>query len=727
VTEGLTARIEESWAVPAVLKPLAAIPKPWERSRPVFLTVKDAKHLLDTDRAAAKLHARKTLAADPHNSVCLYMLGGVYRRNGQFANARAILEQLTITQPQMGYAWFELGMALNGLGEREKACAALLSAVDLNWTDQDCWYALGDLLPFPQAAPETGREIDPRLAEAEAAVDESRLDDAKALLDGVLKKNGRDVRARKLLADVMFRTGRWAEFETLMRECLETDPDFLAARFRYVTMCFVRGKIGQILPHVEELLAAEPANALYRSLKALVLYHGQQIQPAIDEFGSVLANGTGRPGLWCAYARALQTARDDNAAVAYLAAIDIVPSLSDAWLGLGYVTSFRGDETLMARLEAVLARPGLPEEDRARLHFVLGRCLENLEQYARSFEHFRTSNRILRSTGSAAASRKVFVQRAKSVFTSQFFRARQGWGCEESGPIFIVGMPRSGSTLVEQILSSHPSIEALGELTVLTRIARRFIPDRPGDPEGGYPNDLRSFDRDRVCLLGEEYLKATRVLRRRATPFFVDKLPSNYLHVGLIRLALPHARIVDVRRHPLDCCFSCFKHYFAAGLIETTDLGEIGRAYAEYVELMAHFDAVLPGQIHRILYENLIGGLETEVRRVLDFLGLPFERQCLKFYENDRFVRTISAEQVNKSLYDTAVGHWRHYEQWLGPLKDELGYVSDAYPEAPKFYSSARVRSRNPISLGQSGYHFDCVRGLGQSPFTVQPGAAAKG
>lgn len=725
MTEGLKAWIDDAWSVPAELKPIHVIPKPWERNAKVHLSSSEARHLLDTNLASAEQRARTLLKSDPCNAVSLYMLGGVHRRKGQFENARKILEPLTSSQPQMDGAWFELGAALKGLGERAQACEALLRAVDLNWVDRNAWYVLGDLLAFPGTGSEARWESDPRLADAEAAVRENRLRDAEAVLNRLLEKNGRDTQAMKLLADVKLLTGRWADFETLIVQCLESAPDFLAARFRYATMCFARGKIGRILPHVEELRRSDPANILYRSLKALVLYHGQQIRPAIDEFESILTGCTKRPGLWRAYAMALQAARNDKAAAAYMAAIEILPSFAGAWLGLGHLTSFCGDEKLIARLVSELARPGLPEEDGVKLHYVLGSFFENSQRYAESFAQYRTSNSILRTMGSAAASRNIFIQRAKSLFTPEFFRARQGWGYEEHGPIFIVGMPRSGSTLVEQILSSHSSVEALGELTVMTRIARRFIPDRPADPEGGYPNDVKNLDRDGVQQLGGEYARATRVLRHRDTSFFVDKLPSNYLHIGLIRLALPNAKIIDVRRHPLDCCFSCFKHYFAAALTEATDLGDIGRAYVEYVELMAHFDAVLPGRVHRVIYENLIANPEMELRRLLDYLDLPFEQQCLAFYENDRFVRTISADQVNRPLYDTAIGHWRHYEQWLGPLKQALGYVLDTYPETPEFYPGVHLRSNDPLKLGQAGHRFGFVKGLRQRPFAVASGVPA--
>lgn len=723
VAEGIVARVDEAWVIPAMLKQMDAIPKPGESRTKACLSVRDAKRLLDTGAASVELQARNLLGANPYNSIALYMLGAVQRRQGLFEDAREILERLTSSQPQIEPAWFELGMALKELGERAHACEAFHRTVDLNCVDQNAWYELGGLLPSAPMSTETGLEIDPCLADAQAKLDANRPHDAEAALKLVLTDNIDDVRATKLLADVMLRTNRWTEFETLIERCLAIAPDYVPARFRYVTMRFSRGKIQKILPHIEELLARDPANVLYRSLKALVLYHGGLIPAAIDEFERLLAGCDKRPGLWLSYARALQAVRSDLAGAAYRAAIDIVPSFGDAWFGLGHLAAFRGDKKMIAQLDAQLARADLPEEDRAKLHYVCGKILESSKRYAESFGHYQSSNRVFRSADARDASRSVYIQRAKALFTPKFFRTRQGWGCQERGPIFIVGMPRSGSTLVEQILSSHSSIEALGELTLVTRTAKRFVPDRPDDPQGGYPNDLAKLDQHSLRMLGEEYLSAASRLRRRNSPFFVDKLPSNYLHIGLIHLALPNAAIIDVRRHPLDCCFSCYKNYFAAGLTETTDLGDIGRAYVEYVELMAHFDAVLPGKIYRIIYETLIGNFEAEVRRVLDHLGLPFEEQCLRFYENDRFVRTLSADQVNRPLYNTSGAHWRNYEPWLGPLKQGLGYVIDAYPEVPNFYPGLHLRSRRPLTLGQSGYRFEFFKGLRQVPFAVTPGS----
>ncbi len=390
----------------------------------------------------------------------------------------------------------------------------------------------------------------------------------------------------------------------------------------------------------------------------------------------------------------------------------------EAYVRLANVKSFQMDETLIGKVRAQLARADLPSEDRAKLHYVLGKALEDLARYPESFESYRSSNEILRPPGTPAfAGSNVFLRHAKPFFSREFFQARAGYGYRERGPIFIVGMPRSGSTLVEQIISSHSAVEALGELNDLSEAGQRIAPDRPGDPQGGYPYVLKDLSAEDFRLLGEEYVKATRFRRNSGKPFFTDKMPGNFFHVGLIHLALPGARIIDVRRHPLDCCFSSFKHYFPAGHAYARDLSDVGRFYANYVELMAHFDAVLPGKVHRIIYENLVANFEEVVRRLLDYLGLPFEEECLRFHENERLVLTPSADQVSMPLYKTGIEHWRHYEQWLDPLKQALGSVLDVYPAVPTFFSGPPAISSSPQGVGLAGRRFAFVNAVGQVPF----------
>jgi hypothetical protein len=271
------------------------------------------------------------------------------------------------------------------------------------------------------------------------------------------------------------------------------------------------------------------------------------------------------------------------------------------------------------------------------------------------------------------------------VLTREVFAAQAGAGCAAPDPIFIVGLPRSGSTLVEQILSSHSQVEGTMELPELVAITRdlRQLTDAPQSTT--YHEALATLDADRLRALGEQYIAHTRIQRHTDAPYFIDKLPNNFAHVGLIHLILPNARIVDARRHPLACCFSGFKQHFARGQHFSYGLEDIGRYYRDYVELMAHWDAVLPGRVHRVLYERMVEDTEGQVRALLDYCGLPFEDGCLRFFENRRAVRTASSEQVRRPIYREAVEHWRHFEPWLGPLKDALGPVLEAYPAVPAF------------------------------------------
>jgi hypothetical protein len=275
--------------------------------------------------------------------------------------------------------------------------------------------------------------------------------------------------------------------------------------------------------------------------------------------------------------------------------------------------------------------------------------------------------------------------RLKATFTRELFAARAGFGFEASDPIFIVGMPRAGSTLLEQILSSHSAVEGTSELPEIISIARELRGRASSDEVGAYGEVLASLSGESLRELGKRYIERTRIHRKTDRPFFIDKMPNNFLHIGMILLVLPNAKIIDARRHPLACCFSNFKQHFAHGQRFTYDLTDMGRFYRDYVELMAHFDEVMPRRIHRVHYESMVGDTETEVRRLLDYCQLPFEEGCLRFFENDRPVRTASSEQVRQPIYREAIDQWRHYERWLEPLKAALGPVLAAYPAVPRF------------------------------------------
>ncbi|MGH6877662.1 MAG: tetratricopeptide repeat-containing sulfotransferase family protein [Rhizomicrobium sp.] len=657
----------------------------------------DAKNLLRSNPSLVEARARDVLDEDPGNSSALLVLGAALQRQGKAEAARAVLEPLASSQPQMASAQLELGLALDDLRDRRAAFAALSRAVDLNPMFLDAWFALGDRFALvhgnDSCASSDGNNDEPpddnsQLHEASAALHEGHLDAAERLLQELQKLRPADARPIKLLADTVLRMGRRHEAEALLERCLELSPDWLAARFRYATVLFAQGHFKTSLPQIEVLLRHDPANSLYRYLKAVALARATEYAEALVAYEAFLKDYPARAGAWMSYGEALRAAgRHQDCVVAFRKATEIIPGFGDAYRNLASVKSFRFEPGAVQSLRAQLARPGLIRKDREQLHFALGKALVDNGDYAEAFDNYLKCNMLRRSAvPSSADNAAEMVRRAKAFFTPAFFRRRAGAGGEAQDPVFVVGMPRAGSTLVEQILASHPAIEAAGELNCISDIAHRVDrANKPGGAVGHYPEELRNLDGNWLRSLGQDYLKLARPNRRLGRPFFTDKMPTNYMHTGLISLILPNAKIVDVRRHPLDCCVSCFTNYFPATQPYCTDLTELGRTYACYVELMAHFDDVMPGKVHRVIYEELIENPEKEVRRLLDYVGLPFEESCLRFYETERGVVTMSAEQVRMPIYSHGIAQWRKFEPWLEPLKTALGPVLEAYPSVPKF------------------------------------------
>jgi tetratricopeptide (TPR) repeat protein len=390
------------------------------------------------------------------------------------------------------------------------------------------------------------------------------------------------------------------------------------------------------------------------------------------------------PGLWSAYGFMLKTmGRPDDGLRAMRRATEVAPRSGEAWWNLSNVKTARFEEADIAAMRAALDDADLGDQDRFHLHFALGKACEDAGDVAAAFDHYDRGNAIRRRSANYqpnAVTKEVDAN--LKFFSREFFDARSGWGNPARDPIFIVGLPRSGSTLIEQILASHPLVEGTKELPDIPIIAREL-----GRGRGGYYRNIAELDRDQTGDLGREYLDRARTQRPTDRPHFIDKMPTNWLHVGLIHLILPNAKIIDARRHPLACGFSNFKQLYVEGHTFSYDLKTIAQYYADYVRLMAHFDAVLPGRIHRVIHEQLVEDTEGEVRRMLDYLELPFDPACLRFYETDRPVRTPSAEQVRKPISREGVDQWQAFEAWLGPLKESLGPVLDAYPGVPDFLS----------------------------------------
>ena len=544
---------------------------------------------------------------------------------------------------------------------------------------------------------------EPELQQAAAALADNRLAVAERLLKPFLKRHPDTVAALRMLAEVAGRLGRYDDAEALLARCLELAPGFAPARHNHALVLYRQNRPAEAIAEADRLLAGEPGHPAYRSLKAAALAQIGEYDAAIEGYQGVLAEHPLQPKGWMSLGHALKTVgRSDESIAAYRRSLEQQPGLGESWWSLANLKTFRFSAADIAAMQAQLARADLAEDDRLHLHFALGKALEDQTLDAEAFAHYREGNALRRrAIAYDADETSAHVVRSKALFTPKFFAARAGQGCAAPDPIFVVGLPRSGSTLVEQILASHPEVEGTMELPDIASIARRLGGERRPGEAPAYPEVLADLAPEQLKALGEEYLERTRVQRKTGRPLFIDKMPNNFAHVGLIHLILPRAKIVDVRRHPLGCGFSGFKQHFARGQGFTYDLTDLGRYYADYVALMAHFDAALPDRVHRVIYERLVEDPEPQVRRLLAYCGLDFDPACLRFHETARPVRTASSEQVRQPLNRDGLDQWRRFEPWLGPLKAALGPTLEAYPDPPG--ASAAPMAKSSASAAPPG------------------------
>jgi predicted Zn-dependent protease len=652
-----------------------------------------AMRLLQRDAQLAAEQAGEILKAAPGHPQALLILGAARRISGRTGEALEILEPLARAQPRALPVQLEVAVALGEAGRAAESVAALRRALQLKSDSPDAWRLLADQLDVQGdagAADEARARYlqaatrDPRLTEAARALVANDLPRADARLQGHLQAHPTDVAALRMRAEVAGRLRRYQDAQQLLERCLELAPGFDAARHNYAMVLNRQGKGGRARARGGERRGEEARHPAYRNLHAAVLAQLGDYLGSIRIYQQLLQEFPQQPKVWLSSGHALKTAnRTAESIAAYRRAIALEPSLGEAWWSLANLKTFRFDAAELGALRAALTRADLADEDRLHFEFALGKALEDAQAYAESFAHYQAGNALRRRLHPYSAGETTrFVARAKELFTAEFFAARAGVGAAAADPIFIVGLPRSGSTLIEQILASHSLVEGTMELPELPLIARE-IARRGAGGESAFLDSLAQLSADSLRELGESYLERTRALRKRGVPFFIDKMPNNCLYVGLIQLILPQARIIDARRHPLGCGFSCFRQHFARGQNFTYDLADIGHYYRDYVALMAHFDALLPERVHRVHYEALIDDTEGQVRALLKYCGLPFEAACLKFYENERAVRTASSEQVRRPIFRDALEHWRHFEPHLAPLKSALGPLLDSYPQLP--------------------------------------------
>ncbi|MGQ0430122.1 MAG: tetratricopeptide repeat-containing sulfotransferase family protein [Gammaproteobacteria bacterium] len=621
-----------------------------------------ATRLLEAEPALAAEQAREILKVVPNHAPAAYLLARALARAGRGDEAIAALRNTVALKPDHPEAWRQLADHLLAVGDASGAAAAYNSHVKAATTNPD-------------------------LQRAAVAMLRNDVPAAEKLLKAYLKEAPTDVAAIRMLAEVAARCDRDGDARKLLERCLELAPGFAAARYNYAILLHRTNDAGRALAEVERLLAVEPRNPSYRNLHAVVLSRIGEYARSSKIYAELLAEYPNNSKAWLSYGHVLKTeGRTDECIAAYRKSIVREPSFGEPYWSLANLKTFRFEEADFAAMNGRLGEANLTDADRVHFHFALGKAYEDARDYRNSFEHYARANALhhagLRYQADLNTQR---MKRMKATFAREFFREREGSGCQSPEPIFIVGMPRAGSTLLEQILSSHSAVEGTAELPEIIGLARGLRTLGETEAIGSYIEVLAATDGPALRELGERYLEGTRIHRKTGRPFFIDKMPNNFLHIGMIQLALPRAKIIDARRHPVACCFSNFKQHYARGQRFSYDLSDMSRYYRDYVELMAHFDEVLPGRIHRVFYERMVEDTEAEIRRLLDYCGLPFEESCLRFFENERPVQTASSEQVRQPIYREGMDYWRHFDEWLGPLKEALGPILDVYPGVPRF------------------------------------------
>jgi predicted Zn-dependent protease len=633
--------------------------------------------------------AQSLLGGLPENRDLLLIAAISERHLLRIDDALATLARLERLRPRYSRLHEERGLCYVALKDTPNAIAALLRAVNINaalpmsWRMLEGLYRLtGDAANAATAAAHvaTLKALPPEVVTATSLFSDGELTQAEAIVRGFLLRHGDHVEAMRLLARIGMAREVLDDAEVLLEAVLTLAPEYQAARYDYAQTLVQRHKYPQARVEAQRLLALAPANPDYRSIAATAAIGLGRSEEAIGLYREMLSQTPTSPdvNLWIAHA--LKTVgRVPEAIDAYRAAAAARPDFGDAYWSLANLKTYRFGEDEIARMRAEEAAPTTGLVDRYHLCFALGKALEDRGEIAESWRYYERGNALKRSESQYRPELIEANTRGQTqVCTRSFFEAREGWGDARPDPIFIVGLPRSGSTLLEQILASHSQVEGTQELADIQRIVLQLQGRDPDLDNPAYPAVLAELGTDDFRRMGERYLTDTEVYRG-GKPLFIDKMPNNFRHIGLIHLMLPKARIIDARRDPMACCFSNLKQLFANGQEFTYSAEDIARYYRTYLKLMAHWDAALPGRVLRVQHEDVIADLEGSVRRMLDYCGLPFEPACVEFHKTERSVRTPSSEQVRQPIFRDGLDQWKAYEAWLGPLKSALGDAVERY------------------------------------------------
>lgn len=625
--------------------------------------------------------AEELLAEQSGDAEALYIAAVACRYLSQHDEAARYLGQLHQTMPEYGRAWQEEGHLALAKGDRARALDAFARATRFNPALIASWREQAKLLNA------TGRNAEAAAASAQLDrlsslprelfavtnhLHEGRLFRAEEICRHFLRGNPRNVEGMRLLAKIGIELGILDDAEFLLESAVAFEPDNIQLKLDYTDVLRRRQKFDRARAQAQTLHENDPENPMFQSQLAIESMQTGDFDRAFELFDAVLERLPRDPATLTSKGHALKTlGQTDEAITSYRAAVSAKPDHGDAYYALANLKTYRFEDAEIDAMRAQAARPDLAFMDRVHLSFALGKALEDRGDYEASFKHYDEGNALKRAQtrySADAMTRELAAQ--KEFCTAELFAKQAGAGHDAPDPIFIVGLPRAGSTLLEQILASHSKIDGTLELPNILALAHRLRGRKAG--QSRYPEILHELTDEQFTKFGEQFINDTRT-HRQDGPSFIDKMPNNFRHIGLIHLILPNAKIIDARRAPMDCCFSGFKQLFAEGQEFTYGLTEIGRYYADYVDLMEHWDTVLPGKVLRVQHEDVLDDLEGQTRRMLEFIGVPFEQECLEFHKTDRAVRTASSEQVRQPINRKGQGAWHPFEPWLGDLKSALG------------------------------------------------------
>jgi tetratricopeptide (TPR) repeat protein len=662
------------------------------QSSAVDLELQRMGELMQEHRFADVLRAADALLLTvPENRDILYLRAVAQRRLGDIPAALATLAALERMHPRFSRLYQERGHCLVALRQAPAAIEAFARGVHINPALPASWSMLEGLYRMigqtdnaAAAAAHVAKlkTLPADVVTATALFTDGELSQAEQLIRAFLLKHGHHIEAMRLLARIGIERDVLDDAQLLLEGVLDLVPEYHAARFDYAQVLSKRHMHQRAREQVEKLLEVDPTDRNYRTLYAVTLVGLGLHDRAIELYRELLPGAQQPAELHLSIAHALKTLGHRAQAIAeYRVAAAIGGGYGDAYWSLANLKTYRFEEEELRQMRAVEAATFTSVVDRYHLCFALGKALEDRQQYESSFEYYARGNALKRSTSRYRP--EIFELNTRlqiEVCTPALFARNKDGGAGAADPIFIVGLPRSGSTLLEQILASHSAVEGTQELADIPRIVMD-LQDRGRDAERGdprYPAVLAQMRAEDYRRLGEKYLSDTRVYRSGKARF-IDKMPNNFRHVGLIHLILPNAKIIDARREPMACCFGNFKQLFAHGQEFAYSIDDIARYYRTYLELMRHWDAVLPGRVLRVQHEDVVDDLEGNVRRLLDYCELEFEPACVEFHKTERSVRTASSEQVRQPIYREGLDQWRHYEPWIGRLREALGDALAGY------------------------------------------------